>query len=54
MHLTVDRVKNSRPWNGGDNKKMLKEFESVWDKVMDELKPGLRPLLEAELKKWEL
>jgi hypothetical protein len=54
MHLTVGRIENTRPWNSKDNKTILKEFEAVWAKFMDEVKPGLRPLLEEELKKWNL
>ncbi len=51
MHLTVGRIKNKTPWDGTDNKKMLREFENAWDKFMDELKPGLKPLFEAEIKR---
>lgn len=51
LHLTVDRLNNTRPWDGRDNKKILKDFESAWDKFMDELKPGLKPLFEAEIRK---
>jgi hypothetical protein len=51
MHLTVGRIKNTIPWDGEPNKEFLREFKAAWSKFLGALKPGLKPLFEAELKR---
>jgi hypothetical protein len=51
MHLTVGRIKNKIPWDGKPNKAMLKEFEGAWSKFIANLKPDLKPLFAAEIKR---
>jgi len=52
MHLTVGRLRTRRKWTGKPNKALLKEFRREWDKFIKALKPRLKPLFEAELKKY--
>jgi hypothetical protein len=51
MHLTVGRIKNKIPWTGEPNKAILGEFEVAWSKFLAALKPDLKPLFEAEIKR---
>jgi hypothetical protein len=48
-HLTKERITNTTPWTGADNKKILDEFRLMWQDFYKNIDPSLRPVFDAEI-----
>src|SRR5579863_8966564 len=49
MHLSKQRIKNTRPWTGADNKMILEGFQAAWNDFYSKLKPSVKPSFDREL-----
>lgn len=52
-HLSTSRITNTEPWTGEDNKKVLEEFQDMWQDFYTKVKPDVRSAFDAEIAKMQ-